>query len=252
MRLVLALLAGLACSPAGARAADPSALWKIVNGKCVPHEQAERDPSPCSSVDLAEGVEKGFAVLKDRDGAAQFLLIPTARISGIDDPAILDPHATNYWAAAWNARYFVEERLNTSLPRDAIVLAINSSVGRSQDQLHIHIDCVRPDVRKALAGNLDKVGEAWAPFPIPLAGHSYQAIRINQETLDGVDPFRVLVNGDPQTGGDISKHTLVLVGETFADGSNGFVLLDDHANLMAADRASGEQLQDHTCAVARN
>ena len=149
-----------------------------------------------------------------------------------------------------SSRYFVEERLNTSLPRDGIALAINSSVGRTQDQLHIHIDCIRPDVRKSLAGNLDKIEEVWTPFPIPLAGHSYQAIRINQETLDGVDPFRVLVSGDPKTGGDISKHTLVLVGETFADGSDGFVLLDDQADLLAGDRASGEQLQDHTCAVA--
>jgi CDP-diacylglycerol pyrophosphatase len=250
MRITLALLAGLACAPAGAHAADPSALWKIVSGKCVPHEQTERDPSPCSSVDLSEGLQKGFVVLKDRDGVAQFLLIPTARISGIEDPAILQPDATNYWNAAWQARYFVEERLNTSLPRDGITLAINSSVGRSQNQLHIHIDCIRPDVRKVLAANLDKVGGIWTPFPIPLAGHSYQAIRINQETLDGVDPFRVLVNGDPKTGGDISQHTLVLVGETFADGSSGFVLLDDHADLLAGDHASGEQLQDHTCAVA--
>jgi CDP-diacylglycerol pyrophosphatase len=250
MRITLALLAGLACAPAGAHAADPSALWKIVSGKCVPHEQTERDPSPCSSVDLSEGLQKGFVVLKDRDGVAQFLLIPTARISGIEDPAILQPDATNYWNAAWQARYFVEERLNTSLPRDGITLAINSSVGRSQNQLHIHIDCIRPDVRKVLAANLDKVGGIWTPFPIPLAGHSYQAIRINQETLDGVDPFRVLVNGDPKTGGDISQHTLVLVGETFADGSSGFVLLDDQADLLAGDHASGEQLQDHTCAVA--
>jgi CDP-diacylglycerol pyrophosphatase len=250
MRITLALLAGLACAPAGAHAADPSALWNIVSGKCVPHEQTERDPSPCSSVDLSEGLQKGFVVLKDRDGVAQFLLIPTARISGIEDPAILQPDATNYWNAAWQARYFVEERLNTSLPRDGITLAINSSVGRSQNQLHIHIDCIRPDVRKVLAANLDKVGGIWTPFPIPLAGHSYQAIRINQETLDGVDPFRVLVNGDPKTGGDISQHTLVLVGETFADGSSGFVLLDDQADLLAGDHASGEQLQDHTCAVA--
>ena len=50
----------------------------------------------------------------------------------------------------------------------------------------------------------------------------------------------------------MGMHTLVLVGETFADGSNGFVLLDDHADLLAGDRASGEELQDHSCAVAAN
>jgi CDP-diacylglycerol pyrophosphatase len=249
MRLALALLAGVLLAPAGARA-DPSALWKIVNGKCVPHEQTGRDPAPCSSVNLSEGVDKGFAVLKDRDGIAQFLLIPTARVGGIEDPKILEESAPNYWDAAWRARYFVEDRVQAALPRDAVALAINSPFGRTQDQLHIHIDCINPDVRKILAANLDKIGGVWTPFPIPLAGHSYQAIRINHETLDGINPFRILAEGDPTTGGDISKHTLVLVGETFADGSKGFVLLDDKVNLAAGDRASGEQLEDHACAVA--
>jgi CDP-diacylglycerol pyrophosphatase len=241
-------LAALLLAPLSARAADPSALWKIVSGQCVPHEQTERDPSPCSAVDIATGVDKGFAVLKDINGVAQFLLIPTARIGGIEDPAILQQGETNYWNAAWEARYFVDRRLHISLPREAIALAINSSVGRSQNQLHIHIDCIRPDVRDALAANLDKVKDAWTPFPVPLAGENYRAIRINQETLDGVDPFRVLADADPGT--EMGKHTLVVVGATFPDGSSGFILLDDHADLAAGDRASGEQLQDHTCAIA--
>jgi CDP-diacylglycerol pyrophosphatase len=247
-RLACAIL--LLLAPASARAADPSALWKIVNGKCVPHEQAELDPSPCSDVDLASGVDKGFVVLKDITGIGQFLLIPTARISGIEDPEILDPQATNYWDAAWRARYFVDERLHTSLPRDAVSLAINSSAGRTQDQLHIHIDCIRPDVRDALAANLNRVQGVWTPFPVPLAGHTYRSIRINQETLDGVDPFRVLADNDPQANANMGMQTLVVVGATFADGTLGFVLLDDHADLAAGDQASGEQLQDHGCAIA--
>jgi CDP-diacylglycerol pyrophosphatase len=250
MRLALSVLMALLLAPACARAADPSALWKIVNGQCVPHEQAQREPSPCSEVELAHGVDKGFVVLKDRNGIAQFLLIPTARIPGIEDPEILDPEATNYWDAAWKARYFVEERVHTSLPRDAVSLAINSTVGRSQDQLHIHIDCIGPEVRAALAANLDKVKGVWTPFPVPLAGHSYRSIRINHETLDGVNPFRVLADNDPQAAATMGMHTLVLVGESFTDGTAGFVLLDDHADLAAGDRASGEELQDHSCAVA--
>lgn len=234
--------------PTRAYAADPSTLWKIVNGQCVPHEQADRDPAPCSEVDIAAGVNKGFAVLKDIRGVAQFLLIPTARIGGIEDPAILQPDETNYCDAAWRARSFVEQRVHASLPRDAIALAINSSVGRTQNQLHIHIDCIRPDVRDALAANLDKIGDVWAAFPVKLAGHDYRAIRINQETLDGVDPFRVLADSHPRT--ELGLHTLVVVGATFPDGTAGFVLLDDHAELAVGNRASGEELQDHTCAIA--
>ena len=215
------LLAALAIVPHSAQA-DPSALWKIVSGQCVPDEQKWHDPAPCSAVDLAQGVEKGTAVLKDIVGVAQFLLMPTARIGGIEDPVILAPGATNYWAAAWNARHFVDERLHTTLPREAVSLAINSAVGRTQDELHIHIDCVRPDVRDALAANIDKIGDHWAPFPVTLAGHDYRAIRIAGENLDASDPFLVLADNDPVARADLGMHTLVVVGVTFAGGAPRF------------------------------
>jgi CDP-diacylglycerol pyrophosphatase len=250
MRAWVWVLLGLLIAPVGCRAGDPSALWKIVNGKCVPQEEAAHDPAPCSLVDLAPGVEKGFVILKDITGVAQFLLIPTARISGIEDPAILAPGETNYWNPAWQGTHFVEERLHTSLPRDALSLAINSSVGRTQDQLHIHIDCIRPDVRDTLNANLDKVGTVWTSFPFPLAGNSYRAIRINQETLDGIDPFRLLADAEPAARAEMGSHTLVVIGATFPGNRKGFVLLDDHADPLTGDRASGETLQDHTCAVA--
>jgi len=250
-RLVCLCLLAIAVAPATGSAADPSALWKIVHDQCVPHEGAAHDPSPCGSVDLSHGVDKGFVVLKDIRGVGQFLLIPTARISGIEDPAILAPDAPNYWDAAWRARTFVDDRLHTNLPRDDFALAINSKPGRTQDQLHIHIDCIRPDVRDSLRENLDRIGNAWDPFPELLAGHYYQAIRINQENLDGLNPFRLLWDADPLARNDMGMHTLVLVGETFPDKTNGFVLLDDHADPAAGDWGSGETLEDHSCAVAR-
>ncbi len=236
--------------PSGVGASDPSALWKIVNGQCVPHEVSEHNPFPCAEIDLKGGVARGYGVLKDINGVAQFLLIPTARIGGIEDPAILAPGATNYWEAAWKARSFVDQRLHTSLPWDAVSLAINSLLARTQNQLHIHIDCIRPDVVSALAANLESVAGEWAPFPVPLAGHNYRSIRINQENLHDVEPFRLLADHILPSQRNLGLHTLVLVGANFADGREGFVLLDDYADLAAGDRASGEQLQDHSCAIA--
>jgi CDP-diacylglycerol pyrophosphatase len=242
------LLLGLLLNPAGAQAADPSALWNIVNGKCVPHQQEAHDPSPCVAVDVAQGVEGGFAVLKDIVGIAQFLLIPTARISGIEDQAILAPGATNYWRAAWQARHFLEQRLQIAMPRDTVSLAINAPLSRSQNQLHIHIDCVRPDVHDVLAANMEKIGDAWAPFPLRLAGHFYRSIRVDQENLDSADPFRMIA--DAGSTNDMGMHTLALIGATFHDGTKGFVLLDGHADPLAGDLAHGEDLQDDTCAIA--
>lgn len=245
--LVLVLLAGLL--PAAGQAADPSALWKIVNGQCVPHQQASGNPAPCAEVNLTQGVERGWALLKDIRGIAQYLLIPTARVSGIDDPAILAPGAPNYWVPAWQARTLVERKLGKTLPRDGFALSINSAYGRSQDQLHIHIDCIRLDVRQALLERLAEVGAKWAPFPVPLAGSAYRAMRTDGDTLT-VDPFRLLADGDPEAAAAMGRHTLALVGVTFAGDAKGFVLLDGQATVMPPDRGHSEALEDHDCAIA--
>lgn len=250
IRLVLLLLlAGVLAPAIPARAGDPMVLWKIVHGQCVPHEKAERDPSPCAEVDLANGESKGYALLKDRKGIAQFLLIPTARVTGIEDPALLYPDAPNYFDDAWRERYFVEERLESPVPRDAMTLAINSALGRSQDQLHIHIDCIRPDVRAILKANLDKIEGVWTPFPVPLAGHHYRSIRISDISLANVNPFRLLADKDPQAADEMGHHTLVVVGATFPDSGDGFILLDGKTDPAHGNLGWGEELQDHDCKV---
>ncbi len=245
VRLILFGLLLLACA-LPVRAADPDALWKIVHGRCVPDEEAHENPAPCAAVNLSGGT----AVLKDIVGNTQFLLIPTARVTGIEDPAILAPDAPDYWGAAWAVRPMVEARAGHALPRDAISLAINAVSGRTQNQLHIHVDCVRRDIRTAVQAALPSVGAAWAPFPGGLAGHAYRAMRVNQADLAGIDPFRLLHN-DPAAAADMAHETLVAVGATFVDGQEGFVLLADQANLLAGDRGSGEELQDHSCAIAQ-
>lgn len=235
---VLALLAGAL----GARAADPSALWRIVHDRCVLDEQEKHDPAPCTAVDLP----RGYAVLKDIVGAYQFLVLPITRVSGIEDAAILAPDAPNYWQAAWEARRYLEQRAGRPVPRDIISLAINSSVGRTQDQLHIHVDCVRADVRAMLQQHQDAVGAQWSRFPVPLAGQDYRAIRLDQADLTAANPFHLLARS--VSPAEMRWHTLVVVGMQFGE-RPGFVLLDDRADLPRGDRASGERLQDHACAL---
>ncbi len=237
-------------SNTGARAVNPNALWDIVHGQCVPDLQKHGDPKPCAMVTLDGGVEQGYAVLKDLRGPAQFLLIPTARISGIEDPKLLGPDTPNYFAAAWQARSHVEKRLGRSLPRDSVSLAVNSMFARSQNQLHIHIDCIRADVRDALREHARRIGDQWAPFDMPLAGHRYMAVRVLGEELGEANPFKLLANGMPGAKEDMGRHTLVVTGATFADGGPGFIILDDHADPSAGDRGRGEDLQDHACALA--
>ena len=228
-------------------AADPDALWNIVGGQCAPNQQAKQDPSPCVSVDLAGG----YAVLKDQNGATQVLVIPTTRVTGIESPALLDPAAPNYWADAWKARHEVEQLAHREIPREDIALAVNSIYGRSQDQLHIHVDCIRPDVRDALNTVMDRIGPQWTRLDISLAGHRYKAMRIAGEDLGDANPFRLLADGDSTARADMGVETLVLAGVVFADGAPGFILLSDHADPSMHDPAAGESLMDHGCQVLR-
>jgi len=231
-------IAGSACHPV-----DPDALWKIVHQGCVPDQQQHGDPAPCALVDLANGEDKGYAVLKDRNGPTQFLLIPTAQVSGIESPALLAADAPPYFAAAWRARSFVEHAAQRSLPREALGLAINSGYGRSQNQLHIHIDCLKPEVRDALHAHLGDVGEHWKLLDVPLEGRRYRAMRISEAAFDRANTFALL--GDSPAG--MARHTLVVVGATFEDQTPGFILLDDSADLWRLDRGHGEDLQSHSC-----
>ena len=232
----------LAILLAPAARADGGALWRIVHDQCVPDQQQHDNPAPCARVSL----DGGWVVLKDRRGLAQFLLIPTARVTGIEDPAILAPGAPNYFAAAWAARDRTQAMLPHPVPRDALSLAINSPTGRSQGQLHIHIDCLRTDVRAALAKDAAAVGPDWAPLPGGLRGHHYVARRIGGAELAAENPFRLLADW-PGVGADgLRAWTLAVVAA-----GDGFILLADRASPETGDRAESEELQDHECALAQ-
>lgn len=217
---------------------DPSALWRIVREQCVPHQARFGTASPCAAVNEAEG----YAVLKDRNGASQFLLIATARVSGLEDSAALSPDAPNYWLRAWDATRFVQALLGRALPRESLSLALNSARRRSQDQLHIHVDCVKAEVRDALRAHGDEIGAEWAPVPVPLAGHAYRAMRVGSLDGRGGSPFQ-LVARLPEARADLSAESLVVVGAVLDNGEPGFCLLETH-------EGHGEDLQDHGGAVA--
>jgi CDP-diacylglycerol pyrophosphatase len=223
-------------------ASDPMILWKIVHNRCVVDQTQNAQPAPCARVDLPAG----YAILKDIVGATQYLLIPTTRLTGIESPALLSPGAANYFADAWGQIGLVQSKLPKPLPRQDLSLAINSIDGRTQQQLHIHMDCIRRDVRDSLARHMTAIGPDWAPFPEVLAGHTYQAMRIPGVALGDANPFQLLAAKQPGARAAMGLHTLVLVGAP----ETGFILLDDRADPAHGDMGSGEALQDHACSVS--
>jgi CDP-diacylglycerol pyrophosphatase len=240
--LAVAVIVAAGGASAAHANADPNALWTIVHDQCVPDQEASGDPAPCSLVDLDAGERRGYAVLKDLVGATQFLVIPTERILGIESPALLEPDAANYFAAAWDASSFVDPRAGIDIPRDWMSLAVNSAVARTQNQLHIHIDCVRADVRDAVSRHIADLGPDWAPFPEPLTGHPYLAMAVEGETLAGTNPVQLLA----KRVDDMGLETLVVVGTYLGAGQPGFVLLAGQAEPAAGIPGAGEELQDHT------
>ena len=220
----------------------------LSGGSCVclvPDQRVFASPVPCTKVDLAAGY-----AIKDPDPFAptHFLLVPTARISGIEDPVLLSPDVPNYWAQAWRARGYVDQRVGRVLGRDELSLAVNSIYGRSQDQLHIHIDCIKPAVKAALRAHARAIGPDWAPFPVLLAGEPYRAKRIDGSDLAGADPFRLLA-ALPEARAAMGAESLVVTGETGADGHRGFILLAGRTSPGSVNKW-GEELQDHRCALA--
>lgn len=218
--------------------ADPDALWNIVHGKCVVAT------APCVSVNAGEH----YALLKDQRGVAQHLLIPTDKITGIESPALLDEKTPNFFADAWTEQKAVDAKLPHPLPRDAVSLAVNAQNARSQNQLHIHIDCLSVQSHDALAKVANQVGSSWAPLPVEIAGHHFKAEKVEGETLGSYNPFLALAKilKDPST--EMAKQNLVVVGAQFSNGP-GFIILTDEAPAVTGGFGGGEDVQDHACAI---
>src|SRR5690349_5891005 len=86
----LVVTAGLLAPSAAAD--HPHALWHVVHGLCLTDQRIIGDPVPCLEVD----VRKGYAVAPDPGHRTQVLLVPTARLPGIESPRLLEPGKVNY------------------------------------------------------------------------------------------------------------------------------------------------------------
>jgi CDP-diacylglycerol pyrophosphatase len=245
-RTAIAIAALWVATPFTASAAaqiDPTILWRIVHEKCAPVQAEEGRPGACQLVDL----DGRYAVLKDLHGDTRFLLLPTDPVTGIESPALLQPDVPHYWQAAWTARRYVEEKAGRPIPREAIGLSINSVFRRSQNQLHIHIDCVSPQLQKALQTHAREISEQWSAKPMELAERSYYVMKITGSDV-GTDPFHRLAQRLTHPETQMGGQSLSLVGAQLADGKPGFYLLDSPAGIRGA---TSEDVLDRSCSLLR-
>jgi CDP-diacylglycerol pyrophosphatase len=232
--LLTVLASGGALCAMPAHSVNRDALRQIVQEQCLVHWRERHQPAPC------ERVAAGWAVLADRKGGAHFLLIATKTIAGIESAELLNSDTPNYFLAAWQARDRVAAVVGREVPRGAIGLAVNPPHARTQDQLHIHIECLRPDVFRLLNDASDRIRNTWSTLKV--GGAHYEALRIMGEDLDGANPFELLAKHALAANHAVGDYTLVLAGMQFRTGP-GFILL-------ASTGPAGELLLDSTCAIA--
>ncbi|WP_035474495.1 CDP-diacylglycerol diphosphatase [Burkholderia sp. WSM2230] len=235
---------GMALAVAGCArlaAVDSNALWKIVDLRCVPSQRATGTPGQCTVVDL----DKRYAILKDIVGRSQYLLIPTDRVSGIESPLVLAPHAPNYWSDAWTSRSYVTRSVKRTLADNQLGLEINSQFRRTQNQLHIHIDCMRGDISEALAQHAKDAPGTW--HWDTLNGSRYRIMRVT--SIGGAsDPFRIVARDNPNADA-MAMQTILVTGAGPSAEKDGWLVVNSG---LDADNGSGsaEGLLDHACHVA--
>jgi CDP-diacylglycerol pyrophosphatase len=218
------------CAAACIVAPRPNSLWSLA--RCC---SADLHSNPgCRAYDKADQ----YILLKDNSPKklAAYLIIPTVKLTGIEDPKIFAAPFADLWADAWRqARVFVKKRAVDT------ALAINSVFGRTQNQLHLHIACVKPAVAKALADNDAKIGaDPERPFALTLAENRYRVVRT--ASLSGVaSPFE-LVRAMPDGRSDMADQSIAVVG---SQKPGSFYVLDTWAE--GANRGAAEELLDQYC-----
>jgi len=220
---VLSAIVLLGSAGAGGRPAlPPDLLWHTVK-VCAESYLLTGIPFPCLDVQLQSDRKVGFAVVPV-PAAAEVLLVPTERIAGIESPQLMLPEAPNWWRFAWEARHFLKRRAGSSVADNDVVLAINSERSRSQNQLHIHVACIRPGVARQIRRREDMIRSTWSHSTLRIQSEKWFVMRLIGKDLQ-TDPFALLADLKRNSTAQIEGWSLAVLSWTFADGTDGFVVL---------------------------
>lgn len=242
-----ALLAGLvllcAGHPAAAqKAADPAAcvlpprpdtLWALA--QCC--ERSLASDVGCRAYDKKDQ----YVIIKDNSvrKPQSYLIIPTKRVTGIEDSLIAQPPVLEFWQYGW-----AQSRTYPGYPPADTAMAINSAHSRTQNQLHIHISCVRPAVRTALdQAEIDFFPAKPVTLRLPPHDNLYRAIRVTG--LSGEQSPFVVFQDDPGVKDHMADQSIAVVGSATA---GQYFVLDTRVD--GGNTAHAEELLDQTCQSA--
>ena len=137
------------------------------------------------------------------------LVIPTARVTGIECKDILDPtKVLNLWRYAW-----ADASEHFGQKSEDIMLGINSKDGRSHNQLHIHLTGLNKDIRNQLdkLTNVPTDLKKWNGSMYVLGAHAYRVVHVN--SLDN-NPFNLLQDNVVKNFQDRFQQSMAVVADT--------------------------------------
>ena len=208
------------------------ALWKVVQA-CVLNHALTGASFPCLEVNVSDGNESGYVILRPPLSASDLILAPTRPIIGVEDPSLLAWDSPNYFGDAWNSRRFLPGAAQKPLARDDVALAVNSRQSRTQDQLHIHIGCLSSRAKQTILALVPALPDSgWIPLGRPFRGLEFSGRLLVQENLAGINPFRLAAEAWPGASEDRSQLTIAVAGIQLSDGRDGFVILASHHNPL--------------------
>lgn len=228
--------------------ARSDALWMVTQDLCMTNYHYRRDPAPCQQIYQPQGKERGFSILQNPRYKYHFILVPVQAMSGIESIALSRKGRTDYFGYAWLMRYRLMSTWGATVPDDMLGLAINSAFGRSQNQLHIHLTCLREDVRRQLQAERPYIDEQWRPLPDRLLKHTWYARRVMQPAAMGIYPIASVAREFHLSSPQLADYGVALVPTTFS-GEKGFILLTTRRGWDKGNRASVESLLDKRCEI---
>lgn len=233
----------------GALSGGRDGLWRNVQQRCLAGATASHPD--CAQVDRS----RELVLYKDAIGTSHYLVIPARPVTGVDDGKAWDGTGANPWAFGWEARGIVGQSLGKAVPDDMLGLAVNSQASRSQDQLHIHLDCISAAARAFVNGASGPIGTDWTSLRFDGKPVHARFIPAAAPVLSA-DPF-ALVGGraDEPAASRASalppdRGIFVTYGRD-RQGRPGFFVVDQPVHAAAGSNGHASDFLDRRCRLAQ-
>ena len=227
---------------------DRLALWQVVL-TCVANYRLTGAPFPCLEVDLSDGTGRGYIVLRP-PLLNDLIVAPTREIVGIEDPFLQLDGAPNYFNAAWRARSFLKRSDGRTPERDEIAVVANPAVIRTQDQLHIHVGCLKSSAKRMLAAAAPNVPIGkWVRIGAVVPDSMFWGMRKRGTDLSDIEPFRLAAEAVAAKVIPPRNLTIAAAGVR-VEGDDQFLILAYYAEAAGAWRPVGvgsSALLDRNC-----